>query len=269
MAQSRPFFADWKATMKPSPSLFTSKPPWALSCSRMMALCSRRTSMQRWSPRRSVRTVESSMSLNMMVTVPSGAACVPQVRLLGLDDPRDGVDGGVEVGRGDPLEAQLQRETLVEQRLHLHRLRFARRDVQVLDRGGSLVREVLEQHTAPSRNVRSAISGRIADLAGDCESVFEVRSRAPAGRRGAIAACPSRRPFVVPKYVIAVRHRVLKSLVEERTASSRSPSRIATSSSVHQGHASAQSSPSPMRSSRDDPLQPLREPRRDARLPRR
>src|SRR2546422_3536369 len=61
--------------MKPSPSLFPSKPPLALTCSRMTALCSRRTSMKRESPRRSAIAVEPSMSLNMMVTVPSGAAC--------------------------------------------------------------------------------------------------------------------------------------------------------------------------------------------------
>src|SRR5437870_320447 len=61
--------------MKPSPSLFTSKPPLALTCSRMTALCSRRTSMKRESPSRSVSAVDPSMSLNMMVTVPSGAAC--------------------------------------------------------------------------------------------------------------------------------------------------------------------------------------------------
>ena len=42
----------------------------------MRALCLRSSSCHAWSPRRSVSTVESSMSLNMIVTVPSGAACV-------------------------------------------------------------------------------------------------------------------------------------------------------------------------------------------------
>src|SRR2546422_84598 len=46
-----------KATMKPSPCDFTSKPPWAVTCSRIIALWARSTSCARRSPRRSVIAV--------------------------------------------------------------------------------------------------------------------------------------------------------------------------------------------------------------------
>ena len=54
----------------------------------------------------------------------------PQVRLLGLDDPRDGVDRCVDVaGRADALVLQLQREDALDQRLHAEGLRLGKRFV--------------------------------------------------------------------------------------------------------------------------------------------
>jgi hypothetical protein len=74
MAQPIALRALGKTRMKPSPWFFTSKPPWRRTRSAMIPLWVRSSRIQARSPSRSVRTVEFSMSLNMIVTVPSGAA---------------------------------------------------------------------------------------------------------------------------------------------------------------------------------------------------
>src|SRR3990172_2569140 len=102
--------------MKPSPWDLTSKPSCAASCSRTMVLCSPSSSIQRWSPKRSVISVELSISLNRIVTVPSGAAA--QVGLVDVDRRGHGVDGILEVRGADALRLELQLQRLLDVAFH-------------------------------------------------------------------------------------------------------------------------------------------------------
>ena len=61
--------------MKPSPRDFTSKPRYVATLRRTMSLWPRSTRWARRSPNLTVNRVKPSISLNRMVTVPSGAVC--------------------------------------------------------------------------------------------------------------------------------------------------------------------------------------------------
>ena len=71
-----------------------------------------------------------------------------------------------------PWNRSFSAETVVEQRLHLHRLRLARGDGQVFRRGCSLVRVVLEED-ARQANVRARQVDAAPDRAGDHECLLE------------------------------------------------------------------------------------------------
>ena len=66
---------------------------------RKIALCWRSSSSQRSSPRRSLSTVESSMSLKRIVTVPSGAAWE---RMSGRSDSTAAMTSSIEVVASTP-----------------------------------------------------------------------------------------------------------------------------------------------------------------------
>ena len=80
MAQRAARCALEKTIMKPSPSDLTSWPRWATTSLRNMLLCIRMRSTARWSPSRSYRDVESSMSENRIATAPSIEARAPRLR---------------------------------------------------------------------------------------------------------------------------------------------------------------------------------------------
>lgn len=61
------------ASIDPSPCVSTIVPPYAPVVSLITSLCRRMTSSHPWSPRRAVSTVESTMSVKTIVTVPSAA----------------------------------------------------------------------------------------------------------------------------------------------------------------------------------------------------
>ncbi len=64
--------ADANASMNPSPWLLTTLPPCSAVTFLTASLCARSTSSQRRSPRNPFNRIESSMSVNAIVTVPSG-----------------------------------------------------------------------------------------------------------------------------------------------------------------------------------------------------
>ena len=63
-----------KASIDPSPCVPATAPPWAADTASMSRLWRRMTSSQARSPRRASIGVESTMSVNMIVTVPSTAS---------------------------------------------------------------------------------------------------------------------------------------------------------------------------------------------------
>ena len=65
--------ADVNASMKPSPTPFTTVPPCSSVADVTTWLCAWSTSSQAWSPNDAFSAVEPSMSVNTRVTVPSGA----------------------------------------------------------------------------------------------------------------------------------------------------------------------------------------------------
>src|SRR3990172_8756918 len=73
-AQATALRAEPKATMKPSPMAFTSRPSCSCTCCRTSSSWARRTCRAASSPRLVVRPVEPSTSVNRTVTVPSGSA---------------------------------------------------------------------------------------------------------------------------------------------------------------------------------------------------
>ena len=64
------------ASIDPSPCVSTTVPPCAAVASSMIAWCRRRRSSQAWSPRRASKTVESTMSVKTIVTVPSESSAL-------------------------------------------------------------------------------------------------------------------------------------------------------------------------------------------------
>ena len=58
------------------------------------------------------------MSLNMSVTVPSGAGWTVICGPFALDGARDAVDRGVDAAGGDALQLELERERAFEVALH-------------------------------------------------------------------------------------------------------------------------------------------------------
>ena len=73
IAQRSAVREDGNASMKPSPWFFTTVPPNSDVHSSITSLCACSTWSHRSSPRKPFRVVESSMSVNAIVTVPSGA----------------------------------------------------------------------------------------------------------------------------------------------------------------------------------------------------
>ena len=65
--------AEANASMNPSPCDFTSKPSCIVASARTSSLCSARSDIHSLSPRRSVSSVDPSMSVKRIVAVPFGA----------------------------------------------------------------------------------------------------------------------------------------------------------------------------------------------------
>src|SRR3990170_3364354 len=87
-AQATALRAEPKATMKPSPMAFTSRPPCSCTCCRTSSSWARRTSRAASSPRRVVRSVEPSTSVKRTVTVPSGSVSATGALLHGPQSHR-------------------------------------------------------------------------------------------------------------------------------------------------------------------------------------